>query len=481
MTVVERSAPTLRHRVGRRGWEVLGVVAAALATVLIVLAILAVADGWVWAIGIVAVLLALIALVATPVHWLPAVAAIAFCVLPLRLLPSSGAFGAMPPITAIVVVWVVRRLLMTRNDGDGRAWPAFRLWSFVLAAAFAGWLLVTTAQSVSIVTSMGWTVSFCLAVISPMLVGDAREEARILRSALIWCGGIFAAYAVVELMLQSSVYDIIYTAVGASTDRTWSVYRAHSSFGHPLFAASFFTITAVLGVGGWVRGGPTRYLVLGGLSAAGVAATVSRGPIAAMAVGMGLVLLGGLAFHTRFLPRLAALGTLGGIGVLAILNFPALQQREDSVEGVLSAGARDLGTDVALRAAESVGWLGSGPATSGITSRQFDEVIVENSLLQLLISVGVPGVVLFVALFAAVASTALTHRDVGTAAAVAAYVVAISGFNAIDALQQLHVLLGFLVILAFHGGPIEPQSATAVALETPADRTKERHGTGQHR
>lgn len=413
-----------------------------------------------------------------PVHWLPAFAVLFLAFFPSRFVPSDGPFRALPPITLLLVIWAFRRLVLRQGDSpEAAGLPPFqprglRLWIYVPAAFMVLWLAYSTLTSSSTSTSISWSVSFIAAVITPMLVPDSRREGILLRQALMWSGAIMGAYAFVELGLQQSpIYGTIYELLGRGIDRDWSVYRSFASFAHPLVAAAFFTIPSMISLGEWARTGKFRYLVMSGFAMLGVFATVSRGSILALAVASGFLFVTCLFDREiRMRGRIIGFVLLGVVGILFASTFAPLQERQDSMEAALSNGARELGLTVALKAAAVGEWLGTGPGTSGRTGRIFDDVVIENSALQLLISIGVLGLLTVIALLAGLMINALGNRDVGTPAAVVALAVSFAGFNAIDAVLYLHFLIGLLVLLSLSSfSPSSPSTDAAIRAPRRTD------------
>jgi O-antigen ligase len=240
------------------------------------------------------------------------------------------------------------------------------------------------------------------------------------------------------------------------------VYRAEVSFGHPLFAGAFLSIPAVLGLADWLDTGRRRSVVLGLISALGVVMTVSRGSILAVGVASVFAVLAAFLMNrTGGVPRAIGVVGIGLVAVAGLSGFSPLAERDSSVESELSAGVRQTAFDVALRAAHDSGWLGSGPWTSGIAGRLLQDVVIENSMLQLLISVGLPGLLLFLAVFGAAAVESLRRRDIGGAAIILAYLIAITSFNSIDAVRSMHAVLGLLLLLALNGAGGIPRSPDA--------------------
>ena len=438
---------------------VLSALAVAVAAVLVIAAFVAAAlpSALTSAVLLAVAVVGVSVLLAVPVHLLPAVALLVFAFVPMQLVPSEGIANVTRPAVLVLYVWVLRRL-WTRGARGPSHHPAEhrfggRLAVYCLSGLLALWLVLCASRSLTPTTSTAWSAGFVVSFFLPLLVFDARREAQALRRALLWTGGVLGAYAVLEQALRSSpLFDAVYAAAGAAVSSPWAVYRSEASFGHPLFAGAFLAVPAVLGVSSWLGAGPRRDLVLGALSAAGVVMTVSRGSMFAVAAGVVLAALAALLVRPRASAnRAVGLVVIGAVAVAALRLFQPLTQRAESKESGLSADVRTRAIDVTLDAAAQSNWLGSGPATSGVAGRRFSDIVIENSLLQLLISVGVPGLLLFLLLLGVLCLEALRRGDVPPAAAIVAYLVAITGFNSIDAVRGMHVVLGFLLLLALNG------------------------------
>lgn len=412
-----------------------------------------------------------IALFTVPVHWLPSLAMAILALFPTRYIPAEGPFNAVPPLAIIMGVWVVRRLLAPEGRGtlpvEKRSALAARYAVSATGLLFAVWLVCSISLNGWDETSIGWSVAFVTSVLVPLLVVDARREARLLRETLLVVGALSGLYILGESILRfSPLYGT------ASGDLVFSVYRARGAFSHPLFAAAFLTVPALLGLGTWLTQGRRWPLIAGLIAAAGVMGTVSRGPLAAVAVAVGLGILISPFFigwsHAKRWMQLVVVAAVGGVGAM---NFGPLVQRADSIESRISADVRDRAVDVAFRASDLSGWIGTGPGTSGETSRLFDTIIIENSMLQLLISVGIPGLLFFVAFAVALAWRATVTGNLGALLALVAYLVAITGFNTLDAVRSMHIIIGVLALLTVHGGEraVTP-SAPAATGTHPRER-----------
>ncbi len=450
------------------------VVLVVLAAVFVIVASI-VLPRFVSSLGIIVIPLALLAFAALvtlfllPVQILPAVALVTFALIPARVLPQDGPIGALPLTTMIIVIWAVRRLLPVKTDAHLHTPSApFRSATRYFALLFLVWTLFTLVRTTDLQASLGWMISFSAAVLLPLCIGTSTRESYWIRRVWLVLGGWLGAYAIIEGLLRfNPIWGTLFTALGLSDHQHWSVYRADASFGHPLFAALFFAVALALAIGIWLQESSKPALAAAVFSGLGLVATVSRGAILAAAIAVGFAYAVSLVLRgEKRWGKFALLAVLMVVAVVALFQFDAFTARNNSIEAELSSQARDLGVWVSLQAANLTGWIGSGPGTSGITGRLFNEVTIENSVLQLLISIGLPGVLLFLLMIGSAVAHALSRRAVGSAAALVAYTVCIAGFNAIDALRPMHLLLGCLLIMALNPTPgnavtpLEPRRAS---------------------
>ncbi len=395
----------------------------------------------------------IVALFFIPVAWLPAAAIVLFAVIPDKITPSDGVFAIVPPITFVILIWVFRRVVLQQRDpidkpGGARV-TAPRAFALLGTAAFIIWSALSVFRSVNSTTSLTWTVAFGSSAVLVMVVPSAIKEAALLREAWIRVGFIFGLYATLELALQRSpLYGPIYDALGIKSIQHWSVYRSEGSFGHPISAGAFLAPAAILGIAAWLQHGRKRHLMYGIGSALGVIATVSRGSIAAMAVGIGLALLFVIMTSGPRSPWriITALGGGAIAGVLVLIVSP-LGTRAGSVESANSTEARDAGITLAVKAAGNSGWFGTGAGTSGLIPQAKKAVVIESSLLQILVSLGIPGLALFCFAVIALCVNALRSRDIAAASALVTFVVAVASFNSFDAIRSQHLLLGMLFLI----------------------------------
>jgi O-antigen ligase len=407
--------------------------------------------------GIAVALPILAALAATmflvPVHILPAVTLAVIALVPTRLIPSGSPFNALPVLAIVMGIWVFRRIVLAQKPIGSEDLPPLtaigpRLAVYTTGGLLAAWLILSTVQTGMGETSIGWTSAFIASALLPLFVFDARVEMRLLRTVLLVVGAIAGANIVLQMVTNGPA---LYGLFAVGREFGFSVYRPQGAFNHPLFAGAFLTIPALIGIGQWVTTGRRMPLILGLLAAAGIVSTVSRSSIGAVGAAFGVAILVAPFFlgwaHLR---RWFLLAAMGAVGVVVVLNFGPLIERSESIESQLSAGVRERIVPLALTAADYSNWMGTGPGTSGQTARLFDSIIIENSMLQLLISVGIPGLLLLVAFLASLIWCAWARGDLGVGLAVIGYAIAITGFNSLDAVRNMHILVGFLALLAVH-------------------------------
>lgn len=427
--------------------------------------------------------LGLIGLFVIPVHALPSIGLVIFSLLPARILPQEGPLAALPIATIVLAIWALRRLLrmhpaLTASPPSVSGSSVSGSSGLALAARISGvgfvlWSVFVLSRSVHLQTSAGWLISFTAGAILPLLITDAKAEARLLRQTWLMLGAVLGCYALGEALLGSNpVWGRLYVALGVVDSQHWSVYRAEASFGHPLIAALFFAVTGVLAITQWLTNRSRWPLAAAVISGLALIVTVSRGPLLASAVAIGLAYIAVIALRgSKRWSRVALVAVIGAAGVGFLLSNDAFQERNSSTEAAVSSQARDVGIWVAVQAAKASDWLGTGPGTSGITGRLFDSVVIENSLLQLLISVGIPGVVLFLGMIGFAVLAALRRRDVAAGAALVVFTACITSFNAIDALRPVHLLLGCLLIVTLNEN-LDTENVHAIS--SSADR---KHGS----
>lgn len=391
----------------------------------------------------------LIALFAVPPHLLPAMAFLVMVVMPDRLL-FLAPLEYFPPEVIIMFVWAVRKLLNVSTGRRTAVRTPVRASVIVLLMAALIWFIVVAISNTP-ARSASWMVAFLVLLVFPLLLPDREREVDTLRRLWPWTGAVISIYACVQAVIQTNpIYDPLYNNLRLVPIQHWSVFRADATLAHPLTAGLFFAMTLAFCVGRWVETSRRSFAALALLNGLGVIATVSRGSYIAAGVAVAAVLLLALIAGQRFgrARIIAILGAFSVFGYFA-LQSDSFQERSNSVDGLGSATAREDMWGITEAAASSYNWLGAGPGTSETAAIPFNwkGLPIENSYFQLLISVGVPGLILFSLFLLSVYRVAIRERNLSAIGGLTAALVAIGGYAAIDGPRTALGLLAFMILL----------------------------------
>lgn len=421
-------------------------------------------------------LIALLVLLTLPVQVLPALALVIIVLIPDRITDVT-LVPVISPATVVLGVWLVRRMLshderaavVVRGQTDRRLRRTLVVLCVLLTAVMVPLTVISPAKHYSV----SWLFTFVVAVLGPLLIDDTEAETRLLAKVLPWIGALAVGYALLESSLQRNpIYAPIYDALGKPDVQHWAVYRSDGSLGHPLLAGLFFAVLLAFAVGRWVESRRFGFVLLAVLSGFGVVATVSRGSYASVGVAIvALLAVGAVILRRGRLRLLVVLVACAGAAFLA-LNSEAFIERGLSTEALKSVGSRSVLPQIAWETARAYHFLGGGPgaAQAAAVPFNFQGLPIENSYLQLLISIGLPGLLLFVGILAVTALLAIRHRNLGSLAALVAYATAISGFAALDTRRNLLVLLGMLILLCIADRRTTDQAAAEA--EPPAEAAR---------
>jgi O-antigen ligase len=422
-------------------------------------AVLAHRNGSALGVAMILVLVALVAAATAPVHVLPSAALVLYAVLPQQLI-GYGYFGLTPALVAILF-WAVRRWLAApavRPDPIDRWWLAARF----AAALLVLWTAYLMLVRPSIVGGGGpsareWLISFAVGAVLVLFVRVSGREADLLVRTLAVVTVAAAVFAVVEVAVQQNpIYLPLYDAVGRGLQLDGGVHRASVGFGHPLYAGTFFTVVFAVFFVRWIDDVPQSLIPL--LAAvAGAASTVSRGALAVAAVVGAVVTVVRLPRLRRIRsPKPMRLLALAPLAVAAVAASGLLGARTSTGEAARSSEVRGDNVAEAIALARSSGWTGSGPTTADplTIALSHGAYPMENSLLQILVSLGVPGLVLLLATLALVVAAAARSGAHAGAAGVVAFAAVTAGYNGLEGLLPLHSLLGLVFLLCLAGGQL---------------------------
>jgi O-antigen ligase len=170
---------------------------------------------------------------------------------------------------------------------------------------------------------------------------------------------------------------------------------------------------------------------------------VALAAAAAVTLIPALVVRGKLGVFTR----VASIALILAAGAFILAN-PFVQERLNSDEAGESDATRSTLFDLTFYTASQYNWLGSGPNTSAEAVRPYNVnyALVESGYLQLLVSVGIPGLILFFLVLAVSGVLALKRGLFGAAGLLTGYAVAIAFFNVLESNPPTLVLIGFSLV-----------------------------------
>lgn len=439
--------------------------------------------------------LCVVAGVALPRPVLLSVGLVLLCVVPPGVFPEEFP-RSVTPASVLVGIWVWRTMLQQRVFHRVRTAPRSDVMNRAaigVMASFVLWCLLQTVFSVDVKVSVGWVTGMIVTIAAPVLLAS-RREARLVRQTWAVISVPLSLYVIAESMLESNVF--FGSLPGVGDPQHWSVYRATAGFGHPLAAGTFFAVAFALLVGEAARRqGRNRVMALVSalLVVDALLCTVARGSLVAGLIALIVMAVAAAILERRrlrgFLRRspvgngrravtfgiaTAAVGALG----LALLvdRLGVLVERTTSAESAGSNSARVEGMDIALDGARASNWIGVGPGASQRAVDEFNttDVPVENSYLQLVLSVGLPGALLFCVLIVLAATAALRRRDWGALGAVTALGLSIGTYNMVDARLGYHFLIGATLVIALRSpspGAVPDQAGDpAKRRDVPTER-----------
>lgn len=377
---------------------------------------------------------------------LPGLALATYALFAAPYLGLPKTFGRfLGPATLILLVWAVRTIIASerRRHRMGRAWVT-------AATAMCTWLALETVLSLRPSTSFLWSAVFGITIplagTAAILANDATRD--ILIRAWTALSVALGAFATFEGVTHWNPLAAHYTVDGQPLVQKWAVYRVETTLGHPLVNAMFFATSAAVMTMLAIEK-PTRWRVTAAiLSASGLVFTASRTGVIGLSLGIGVALVA-MTFSRRTTTgrKIIAISVIVA-ALIVVFQSPILKARDRSAEAQASMTYRSNVIRDSLLVIRADGYLGSGPGTS---QRRIDQsgtsLVLENSILQLGVSTGLPGVAVLFVLLGAVAGTAVRRARWEAFAGLIACVVAATGFNAWDAIPETLALLGLVIIL----------------------------------
>jgi hypothetical protein len=390
-------------------------------------------------------LCAIVALITLPVDTLPLLALCCFVLLPVNDLPMPSFFRGASLGVVVLIVWLWRR------KQPKQSLPRSTL---ISASLLVCYLLATTAFTIEIARSLVWTSAFIASVLLPVFAGGFTDlEARRLIKGLIALGVGLSCFAIVEYLLHHNpIFGTLYTKGPFPVIEHWKTYRVTTTLGHPLYNAMFFAAAAAAAFPTYLDTRRTAYLGAFILTLIGLFLTGSRGALyltPAVIVFVVIFQLRDRDKPVRSLGRIALLVAVG-IAIAGALYAQTVGVRASSGEARSSTEARYRDIGVSLSTASHTHYLGSGPGTSnsakdeGTESVNTSSLVIENSYLQILVSIGIPGLLLIIVFFGSIIREGVKRFQLPAVAALTSVVLVMSTFNFAEGDRPGLVLLGLL-------------------------------------
>ena len=379
-----------------------------------------------------------------PRVWLPSIALVAFCFLPLGYLSVDQTLGRfITPSVVLLLIWEVRVFA-------AKGFPRFNLVypGLVLAASIAATVVLQA------LTERGGFWLLVVAVCVPMAAWAGSQEdsecyRRILQAFFV-LGCVMGVIGLTEAVLEFNPLASYYSAGGVPIMQDWSVYRIQTTLGHPLANSAFFAVVSSVSLIEYLNRHRWLPLLSGLLSCAPHAGTASRAGLLAVGIAVAVGSVAVVVWGGRLSFRRAVV--IGGmmIGGILIYRSPLVQARKTSLEAQASSEYRERVLSYGIDLFRERPWFGSGPGLAQSTfSAAYGNIILENSAVQLLVSVGIFGTLAIAAFVALACVMGFLSGKWGMGVGVIAFSVSVTGYNAVDSNPAILALLGVLIVGAF--------------------------------
>ncbi|MDW5615071.1 O-antigen ligase family protein [Mycolicibacterium sp. D5.8-2] len=410
-----------------------------------------------------------------PISALPATALWLLVLLPLNFtgMPQVAS-SYVTPAVLVIAIWMVRVAL------GNRMLPLLRVrirgWSIILpllALLIVSALLNTGHANTAIhfISSdpgrtPAWIAVFTICVLAPSVLGQISREDLwpTLQTSFAGIGLFLGVVAAVDFLFHFNPWSAVLNF--EVREATWSVFRAKTSLGHPLLTATVASVALVVCV--FPAGGIRRRLLWVGAFGALIALILSASRGGVVAVGFA-TFLGVFASRPSGKQSLShgrgrLVSLIAAATILAIIAFsPLLTRRTGSSEGMDSGTYRINVFVDAIKLILERPMLGFGPGTSNTIFAEhyagIDRVArLENSALQLLVSVGIPASLLCLLGLGLLIAIAIKRGRAGVVAGIAAFGVSLTGYNALEAIPAILALVAPLLFCAVM--PMTSEGAT---------------------
>lgn len=412
---------------------------------------------------------------------MPAIALWLLVLLPIGFMDVPGLIGDFfTPSVLVILIWLFRVAIAERMTLLLRV-PIHGL---LIAIPFLAFLSASAIASERIDVTLVWLAVFVICVVLPALVGQVcfDDVWQAVRWSLAGIGLFLGILASVDFLFHFNPWAVLYQdqLIGSS------VFRTRTSLGHPLTTAMVASVALAACAFPSSKGRQWPYWVcaLGALIA--VVLSVSRTSVIAVSASAIVGLLSAIPRTGDLIKRVRGRGgrltaiLMAAIFVSAVALSPLMRERNVATEGISSATYRSQVLDAALDLIAERPLLGFGPGTSTRIYESYTRAPLENSALQLAVSIGLPAFILCLVGMAVIITVAMRRGRAGPAAGIVAFMISAAGFNILDASPAFLALLAPLIICAIKPQPQTPPPLVAPIVKVSSlDAPHRRQGSAQ--
>lgn len=389
---------------------------------------------------------AVILMFLVPRNALPAAALWLLVLLPVGYMYIPKVLGQyFAPSVLVIGIWMLRLAFAHRMI------PLLRmpLRGWLISGPFLFLFFASALGSKLLPQSLGWGVVFTVCVIAPSVLGQIclDDVWPTVRRTFAGIGLFLGVLAASDFVFHFNPWTQFYRYEFLVRAGVFSTFRAFTSLGHPLVTSLVASVALVICV--FPTGAAKRWFYWLGAIGATTALILSVSRSGVFAVGLA-VIIGVLSGLVRSRQRSGDMqGRLGVVLITTAISAavawsPLLRRRNESAESVGSANYRSASVDKAMVLIGERPVLGFGPGTSPWVFGDRFRGPLENSALQLIVSLGIPAFLMLTLGICIIIAVAMRRTRAGAAAGIVAFSVSVVGCNAIDSGPAI---LGFITPL----------------------------------
>jgi hypothetical protein len=392
-----------------------------------------------------------------PRNVLPVAALWLLVLLPVAYMNIPPVLGrCFTPAVLVIAIWMIR-LALAQGMTLLLRMP-IRGW--LIVAPFLVLLFASALSSERIDLTLAWVAVLIICVVAPALIGQISLDNVLptVRANFAGIGLFLGVLAAADFFIHFNPWaELVRDDLRI---HMWTVFRTKTSLGHPLTTAMVASVALAVCLfpSGATRRWPYWICAVGALVA--VVLSVSRGSVFAVGVAAVIGVLSALPRTGQ--PVARGRGRLISALIAATLFAaaawsPLLREYNESLGGVSSAALRSSVFDNAMKLIAERPMLGFGPGVSPVVYLDRYNGSLENSALQLVLSMGIPAFLFVLVGFGVVVAVAMMRSRGGVAAGIVAFLVSATGFNVVDNVPPMLALIAPLIVCAVMPQPRHPQ------------------------